>query len=141
MDDLHPAHLAAQGLRPVAAAVLVAPEGRSPLAVSPRVTAFVHAPARDAAARWVDACPTEAPTADGAAVLAWARAAGLEQIVVPRAPTDPLRDAVDRIERAVGIPVVRPLRDWDAAAWPHAGAEYFRSKGRVAAILETVAEG
>jgi deoxyribodipyrimidine photo-lyase len=137
-DDLHPDFLRARGLAPVAAAVLVAPEGRSPLAVAPHVVAHVEGLARDAATRQSEVCPTEVPTADPAHVAAWAEAAGLEQVVAPYAPVGPLRDALDEVERRLAIPLVRPLRAWDAAAWPFATAGFFKVRSRMATVLEAI---
>ncbi len=137
-DDLHPDFLLARGLRPATAAILIAPAGRSPLAVSANVTSFTQRLAEDAAARLSAIFPCAAPTDDPVAIVRWAMAAELEQIVVPYTPVGPARTALDRVEAALTIPVIRPLRAWDATAWPHATAGFFKVKARTADILEAI---
>ena len=132
-DDLHAGWLLARGLEPAGTAALLAPGGRSPRAVAGAVRAFSRALAEDAVAR----LPAPGPvTEDAAEVAAWAR--GFDRVVTPYAPIGPLRSALD----ASGIAAVRPLRDWDAAAWPHATAGFFRFRRAADAILATIpAEG
>ena len=133
-DELHPAHLTARGLEPAAVAVLIAPAGRSPLVPSRGVRAFTTALAEDAAERWGGGPVTEDPEA----ILAWASSERLEQVVIPYAPVGPVRSALDLLEPRWGVPVTRPLRDWDAAAWPHATAGFFRVKTKMTDILATI---
>ncbi|WP_371153771.1 FAD-binding domain-containing protein [Jannaschia sp. 2305UL9-9] len=137
-DDLHPDFLLARGLRPTAAAVLVAPSERSPLAVSSRVQGFTRDLAQDAADRVADTCPCAPVTNDPDAVVAWAETAGLQQLVVPYTPVGPARDAVARIRTSLSIPVVELLRAWDAAAWPHTTAGFFKIKARMSQIFEAI---
>jgi deoxyribodipyrimidine photo-lyase len=137
-DDLSAGFLQQRGLRPVAAMALIAPEGRSPLAVSPRVAGFGEALARDALARLP--CPAGEVVRRAEAVAEWAEAEALEQVVAPHAPVGPVRAELDRAEDLLAVPLVRPLRDWDAAAWPHCTAGFFRLKKAMAAILDTRAE-
>ena len=139
-DDLHPAFLRARGLEPAAVAVLTTGAALSPLAVSRRVLDFKAALCTDALRRW-------GGTGDGAvltdvdAVAEWSRDAEVEQIVAPYAPVGPTQDALDALAGRIGVPLVRPLRDWDAAAWPHATAGFFKLRSRAAAVFATVAEG
>ncbi|TFL18540.1 FAD-binding domain-containing protein [Jannaschia formosa] len=135
-DDLHPDYLFARGLTPDAAAVLISPAGRSPLAVSPKVAAFVRGLAEDAAARVSASLVTDRPEE----IVAWAREAGLRQVVAPYAPVGPGRAALDRVAAALDIPVIRPLRAWDQAVWPHATAGYFKVKARLERVLEAIPE-
>ncbi|PWJ20491.1 FAD-binding domain-containing protein [Jannaschia seohaensis] len=137
-DDLHPDYLFARGLAPDAAIVLIAPEDRSPLAVSPNVTAFTEALAKDAATRLRDRCGDMPVATAPEAVVAWAEAAGLEQIVTPYAPVGPGRDALDRVAAALDLPVIRPLRAWDQTAWPYATAGFFKVKSKMTRILEAI---
>jgi deoxyribodipyrimidine photo-lyase len=139
-DDLHPDYLFARGLDPVAGAVLTATAGRSPLAVSPLVAAHADGLARDAAARLRETCPTAEPTDAVDGIVAWVEAEGLEQVVVPYAPVGPARAAVDRLETRLAVPVVRPLRAWDASAWPFATAGFFKVKVKLPRVLEAIAE-
>ena len=137
-DDLAPDALAAR-LGPCAAATIETVPDRSPLEVSPRVVAFARAGMADCAARLgLDA---REPLADVAAVLRWARAAGLDQVVTPHAPVGPAADQLAGIEAALtgaGIPLVRVLRRLDAEAWPHATAGYFRFRRAIPRLLEEV---
>jgi deoxyribodipyrimidine photo-lyase len=137
-DDLHPDFLRTRGLEPVAAAVLIAPAARSPLAVSDRVVSFTTALAEDAALLQRKTCPTQAPTTDPEAIVAWAEAEGLRQIVTPYVPVGPMREAVDALEARLPIPLIRPLRAWDAATWPYATAGFFKAKARLRDVLETI---
>ncbi len=128
-DDLHPDFLFARGLEPAGTAALVAPAARTPLTVAPKVAAFTTALAEDAVSR----APHPGPVTDDTAEIArWA--AGFDHIVTPYAPTGWLRDTLDRS----GIATHRPLRDWDAAAWPHATAGFFRLRKRIPDILDTI---
>ncbi len=129
-DDLAPGFLLDAGLAPVATAVLIAPRGRSPLATAERVVAFTEAAAADALGTWGDRLGARAgPLDDAAAVVAWARAARLRQVVIPWAPVGPAASLAARaagLLAAEGIPVARALRRYDAAAWPHATHGFFR---------------
>ncbi len=129
-DDLHPDFLLARGLRPDGVAVLTAIAGRSPLAVAPTVHAFTDALAHDAAAR-IDAPPGPIGPASPA-LDDWAR--GFDHIVAPHAPVGPARTALD----ALAVPQLRPLRAWDAAAWPGSVAGFFRFRRATDDILATI---
>ncbi|GIT91877.1 hypothetical protein JANAI62_23340 [Jannaschia pagri] len=137
-DDLHPNFLWSRGLRPATAAVLIAPDGRSPLAVSSHVTQFTSDLAQDALARCAERCETGPVTADPEDILAWAEDAGLEQIVVPYTPVGPAREQLDRLAPRLPSPVVRPVRAWDAAAWPYATAGFFKVKTKMGRIFEAI---
>ncbi|MGB3406437.1 MAG: FAD-binding domain-containing protein [Jannaschia sp.] len=139
-DDLHPDFLFARGLAPVAAAILTAAEGRSSLKVAPEVIAFTEGLAADAAERLRDRCPCDAPTANVDAIVAWARDADLRQIVVPHTPVGPARTKLDALADRLDIPVIRPLRAWDGAVWPHATAGFFKVKAQMGTTLGTIAQ-
>ena len=47
-----------------------------------------------------------------------------------------MRDALD----ALPLVLHRPLRAWDAVAWPHATAGYFRFRKAIPDILDTLAD-
>ncbi|MEM7489787.1 MAG: FAD-binding domain-containing protein [Pseudomonadota bacterium] len=130
-DDLHPDYLLGRGLEAADVAVLIAPSGRSPLTVSEKVRRFTHALAEDALTRWAGSGPV---TEDTGEVARWAE--GFDHVVTPYAPIGPLRQALD----GSGIATIRPLRAWDAAAWPHATAGFFKVKAKMPAVLETVAQ-
>ncbi|MGR3541379.1 MAG: FAD-binding domain-containing protein [Hasllibacter sp.] len=122
-DDLWADHVLPR-MEGAPVAVMLSPQGRSPLKVSAKVTDWTRAAAEDAMrergieARWLDG-PGDA--AD------WARSEGLTQIVTPYAPAGPAADALMAAERA-GLPLVRALRDHDARAWPKATAGFFKLK-------------
>ena len=129
-DDLHPDFLLARGLEPADVAVLIQPQGRSPLTVATQVRDFTRALAEDAATRLDGTGPV---TDDPAEIAAWAK--GFDHLVAPHLPTGPVRDALAGTELAP----LQPLRDWDAAAWPHAHAGYFKVKTKMPDIFEAIA--
>ncbi|MEM9798327.1 MAG: FAD-binding domain-containing protein [Pseudomonadota bacterium] len=139
-DDLHPDFLFARGFEPDGAAILVAPAGRSPLSVAKQVKAFTHALAEDAAARISERCPCAEVTDDPEAIATWIRTAGFEQVVTPYAPVGPARTQLDRLAGDLDIPVIRPIRAWDQAAWPYATAGFFKLKSKIPGILSTIAQ-
>ncbi|MCU0912506.1 MAG: FAD-binding domain-containing protein, partial [Rhodobacteraceae bacterium] len=142
-DDLSPGFLLDAGLVPEATALLLGHRARSPLAVAAPVTAFTEGAAADAAACWGDRLgPVTGPLGDAGAVLAWARAADLRQVVMPWAPTGPaagLATEAGRLLDAAGIPLFRALRPFDAAAWPHATHGFFRFREAVAPLVDRIA--
>ena len=114
--------------------VLLATEGRSPLAVSDRVRAFARGAAEDAAARRGGGAVLEGAEA----VADWAAAAGAEAVIAPYAARGPTRAALDAAEAALearGIALRRAVRGWDAAAWPHATAGFFRFRQRIPELV------
>jgi deoxyribodipyrimidine photo-lyase len=131
-DDLSPGFLFDLGLSPVATALLAHPEGRSPLVVSDRVIGFSRGAVEDAARRWsarlgevrgLEADPAPDALAD------WVAALRAEQVVSAHAPVGPVARRLSALEAALaarGIPVIRQMRDEDAAAWPHATHGFFR---------------
>ncbi|KIT14588.1 FAD-binding domain-containing protein [Jannaschia aquimarina] len=137
-DDLHPDYLFARGLDAVATSVLTAAEGRSPFEVSGHVLSFTRALAEDACERLGKDCCT--PISDVDAIAAWAQAAGLDQIVTPYAPVGPVRDRLDRLDAALDIPVIRPVRAWDQRAWPHCTAGFFKLKKKIPDLMESIPE-
>jgi deoxyribodipyrimidine photo-lyase len=131
-DDLSPGFLFDLGLSPVATALLAHPEGRSPLVVSDRVIGFSRGAVEDAARRWsarlgevrgLEGDPAPDALAD------WVAALRAEQVVSAHAPVGPVARRLSALEAALaarGIPLIRQMRDEDAAAWPHATHGFFR---------------
>jgi deoxyribodipyrimidine photo-lyase len=73
-----------------------------------------------------------------AAVVDWARGAGLTQVVTPYAPVGPVADrlaAMGAALEAAGVRLVRVRRTWDTAAWPQATRGFFRFRTTVPALL------
>jgi len=72
-------------------------------------------------------------------IIDWARAHGLKQLVTAYVPVGPtagaMRELSDRLADH-GIVLVRALRKWDHAAWPHATRGFFPFKKRIPALLE-----
>jgi deoxyribodipyrimidine photo-lyase len=139
-EDLSPAFLLdALGAQPEAHAALIVVAGRSPLPVSDMVTRFTREAVADSLGRWSGRMGAAGPvTEDVAAVAAWAEAESLDQVVTAFAPVGPAGAALDVLDRRLqqsGIPLVRVLRDWDAAAWPHATHGFFRFKERIPELV------
>ena len=130
-DDLWADHLfpAMEGA-PIA--VLLSPEGRSPLKVSPKVLDWTRAAAEDVvrtrglSPRWLSS-PEEA--------AAWAADEGLKKVVAPYAPAGPAADSIAAARQA-GLPLVQALRPYDAAAWPLATAGFFKLKKAIPKLTE-----
>ncbi len=131
-DDLSPHVVPARGVRLVGTALMAAPEGRSPLAVSPAVCIFVRQAVEAAAALQADRLGPIRPLAQPdtvEALLSWAEAQGASQIVTPYAPVGPMATRLAEVERACharGLTLVRCLRDEDRALWPLATHGFFR---------------
>lgn len=139
-DDLSPGFLTARGLLPSGIGLLACDDARSPLDTAAPVRAFTSAAIADMAARQAGGPDALAGPwrGDDAVDAAFDWASGFRQIVMPWAPTGPARDRVDALARrldAAGIPLVRVLRDHDAAAWPHATHGFFRFREKIPTLL------
>jgi deoxyribodipyrimidine photo-lyase len=126
------------------AATLVVPGvfARSPLAVAPAVVAFTDGAIADATARHSGALgPVTRFVAAPArsALVDWARARGIGQIVMPYVPVGPAADTLAPLiaaARAANLPLVEVLRPYDAAAWPHATAGFFRFREMIPQLVK-----
>jgi len=104
--------------------------------------AYVNAALADAVARaeahW-QAPAARLPEADMApALIDWARAAGLRQIVTPYAPVGPVADRAALLAAALtraGLRLVPIRRTWDEAAFPHATRGFFQFRAAIPALL------
>jgi deoxyribodipyrimidine photo-lyase len=133
-EDLCPAFLIDQGLRPMSIAVLTDVTGRSPLAVADQVHRFTAGAIADTLAR-LNAWDAPVFTDEGA-LLAFAEHEGALQIVTPYAPVGPVATRLGTLARqskARGMTVARVLRDHDRQAWPHATHGFFRFREAVMA--------
>ena len=123
-------------------AILLSHAGRSPRGVSDGVDAFTRAAAADAMTRAQgDLGPV---TNRVEAILDWAERLGAAQIVAPRASIGPGASAQRRLRKAAearGISLVRRVRPYDAAAWPHATHGFFRFKGVIPDLLSEIGAG
>ena len=137
-DDLCPDDLLRQGLAPVAAATVQASAGRSHLTVAPQVAGFTQGAIADCTARLADRIGPVTPCTGTAAVVAWARAADLRQVVMHHAPTGPARDALPGLRAALaaaGVTLSVQIRPIDALAWPCATAGYFKFRDALPRIV------
>lgn len=143
-EDLSPGYALDLLDRPsVGQAALISVSGRSPRAVSPLVTEFTHAAVEDCLNRHAGRLGPRGPvTEDVDTVLAWATDLALEQVVTPYAPVGPAATRLRKLEKALGdtgITLARPIRDWDAAAWPHATHGFFRFKENIPDLIAPLA--
>ncbi|WP_439813749.1 FAD-binding domain-containing protein [Zavarzinia sp. CC-PAN008] len=75
---------------------------------------------------------------DADAVAEWAAGLGVVEVVTALAPQGPEAARLVTVEAALaarGIRLVRLLRPWDAAAWPHATAGFFRMARQIPALV------
>ncbi|MEO0829178.1 MAG: DNA photolyase, partial [Pseudomonadota bacterium] len=138
-DDLSPSWLLEGGLAPSSIACLLSAHGRSPLEVAQSVMDFTKGAAEDALARYGDRCGGAGPiTQEPREVVDWATALGVSQVVSPLAPVGPGAKAQRRLRDALadaGIDLVRPIRPYDAAAWPYATAGFFKFKEKIPTLV------
>ncbi len=113
-------------------AVLRGDAGRSPLALSGRVTAFTSAIIADALAQ--TGLPQGPVTGDPDEITAWAQGLGAAQIVMAYVPQGPARDLVAGLRRE--MKTVELIRPYDAAAWPHAKAGFFKFKAAIPRLIQ-----
>jgi deoxyribodipyrimidine photo-lyase len=145
-DDLSPGwlldRLAGDGVVPETSAVLLSDDARSPLVVSSLVTAFTDGAVADALTRHVARLGSPGVTHRGdgfaAGLVEWAQAAGLTQVVAPHAPAGPSAERLGHLWHRLGqrgIRLVRVMRPFDRAAWPHATHGFFRFKDAIPRLV------
>jgi deoxyribodipyrimidine photo-lyase len=144
-EDLEPTSLLAEhpslAGRLAAAAVSSDPAGRSPAGVSDAVAAFTSGAVADAAERTLDATGRRARVLRDAApstIVDWARAEGLDTVVVPLAPVGPVRERLDALRPVLaseGVALVTLRRRWDGTAWPHASRGFFPFRERIPELV------
>lgn len=141
-DDLNPGDVLRSGLAPTHTATLLTHGDRSPLVVSPQVAQFTRGAAEDSLARYGAKLGAVSEPFEGAAsipdLVAWAGAAGVRQIVTPYAPVGPAQEALDQLEYRLkphDISLVRVMRDYDRAAWPHATHGFFKFKEKIPQLV------
>ncbi|WP_371060008.1 FAD-binding domain-containing protein [Rhodosalinus sp. 5P4] len=131
-EDLAPGPLFEAGLAPRATAVLSSVDGLSPLAVAPHLLAFVEGAIDDATARWAARLGPVTRLSCADDIAEWAAANGIEQVVTPYPPVGPAADAL------AGRDVIRILRPYDAAAWPHATQGFSSFRARIPSLLDGI---
>ena len=125
-DDLSPEWLR-DDVKPAAMAAFNGTAQRSPLIVAPKVI------------DWTDAAITDTETHIGPlprtntpeAIDNWATYQGLDAIVMSYAPVGGTADVL----RDVKTPMIRRIRPYDAAAWPHATAGFFKFKSKIPKLM------
>jgi deoxyribodipyrimidine photo-lyase len=146
-DDLSPGWLldrmAADGLTPASTAVLMSDDARSPLAVSPLVTAFTEGAVADALVRHAPRLGAPGGTHRGEgfarALTDWAVGERLAQVVAPHAAAGPSGERLAHLGQRLGqhgIRLVRVMRPYDRAAWPHATHGFFRFKDTIPWLVQ-----
>ena len=123
-DDLSPEWLP-QGLP---TAIYDGTRHRSPLNVSPYVTDFVSGAISDLKVRSGSPLATPQTTEE---IDAWAKDTKLEALVLAHPPVGGTADAI----AALKTPVIRQIRPYDQAAWPHAKAGFFKFKTQIPKLL------
>ena len=109
--------------------------------MAPEVATFTGALVDDLVEREGTRLGPVARVAEVRDVLDWARKAGLAEVVSPHVPVGPAADALAGLGRALsdaGIRLIRPLRPYDAAAWPHATHGFFRFREAIPGLLGQV---
>ncbi|WP_305969506.1 MULTISPECIES: FAD-binding domain-containing protein [unclassified Mameliella] len=129
-DDLSPGWMLDAGLRPTGTALLTSGARLSPMEPAPQVTRFRAALVQETADRWQDRLgPTrKAQTAEDIAAMAGDLDA--EQIVTAYAPTGPVAEILQELDG-----VEQLLRPYDARAWPHATAGFFKFRKFIPTLL------
>ncbi|WP_349037578.1 FAD-binding domain-containing protein [Pseudotabrizicola sp. 4114] len=142
-DDLSPDWLLQVGLRPLSTAFLLAPDARSPRPVSPLIKEFLRRAVTDCSRRLAaDLSTLHGPVQGPGAVdalVAWARQSGAAQIVTPFAPVGPVASLLASLDTrlaAENIRLVRAMRPYDAALWPHATQGFFRFHQTARALVQ-----
>ncbi len=125
------------GLDIRACATLATSHLRSPLPVADLVTRFEAGALADTAAR-AGQSPVTLRADHPDALVKWAAAAGVTQIVTPYvtrgATYDWMAEAKPYLQ-AKGITLAEWRRDWDAAIWPHATAGFFKVKQQIPRLI------
>jgi deoxyribodipyrimidine photo-lyase len=131
-----------------AVAGVTAVSARSPLPAGPLPAVFARGAVDDALARLHAAlgCPTvHWPAGVGAAaVIDWARAAGVARIATAYAPVGPTAEWLEGLRAPLaraGITLTVPRRAWDDALWTLATRGFFPLKEQVPVALRRLGLG
>ncbi len=127
-EDLSPGWLLDR-VTPIATAVVQTTAARCPLAVSPRVTEFVHDAMTDCHARFSGRLGPVS-VLEPEALPDWIAAHDIEQLVTSYLPVGPTADALNQTD------MVQIMRPFDADAWPHATHGFFRFKEKIPQLLK-----
>lgn len=129
-EDLLPERVLGPSLIEGASArfVLSGEPPRSPLGTAARVRGFVSSACENTAER-LDAQRIEA--------VEDALAAG-GVVVTPFAPVGPIATAIQAAEERSGTRLLRVVRSYDRAAWPHAKAGFFKLSKKIPSLLQAL---
>lgn len=138
-DDLHAESL------PLAADV-VGVAALAPVAVGERdgpSARFAFGALHDGVARAAHHFNVSGSVLEAGALAAWAKALGVQDIVTPYAPTGLTAWALDQLRHDMannGVRLVRIVRPYDARAWPHATAGFFKFREKIPSLLRGLAQ-
>lgn len=141
-EDLSPGWLLPQGIKPASLAALTSTSARSPLIVAPQVYEFTAKSMEDCLARHSARLGHAAvSTTQIGDIVAWAKDKGLTQVVTSFAPVGPVADRLRDLETALGkngTALIRRIRPYDRAAWPHATHGFFRFRAKIPLLLDRI---
>ncbi|MEM1263560.1 MAG: FAD-binding domain-containing protein, partial [Pseudomonadota bacterium] len=127
-DDFSP-WPAIAGAQIASVAMLNSVNARTDTGVASNVAQFVTALSNDSAQSIEGRLGLVPQTvADSDAIIAWAEAQQLRQVIMPYTPVGPSADLLTDLANRLGkrdIRLANPLRRWDEAAWPHATRGFF----------------
>ena len=136
-DDLSPGFVLPTDWAPAATLLLDATDGLSPLAVAPHVGQFAQGAMQDVSDRWRDRLGAVTGPCPPEQLIDWIDNNDLAQIITPYAPVGPVADALRQIEtKRPQVRLIRLLRPYDGAAWPHATRGFFKFRDRIPELLE-----
>lgn len=141
-DDFDLTHLLAAAPKNIhAAAYMPSLTGVSPWHVSGALQSFVDGLRKDGLIRYADRLPDVSDTTTVDDVIAWAKYADLEQIMVPAPTIGPMRITLDKITAqlsAAGIQTCEIRAPYDTLCWPKATHGFFRFKENIPKFIETL---
>jgi deoxyribodipyrimidine photo-lyase len=133
---------------PVALLGAVTTSSRSPLPVGLAAREFAIGAVADAIERAARnfSLPAQSAQSDSwdDALLAWARANGLDTVVTAYAPVGPVAERLASARQTLadnGIRLVQLRRAYDTCTWQHANKGFFRLKSRIPDVLQQLGMG
>lgn len=134
-EDLNPGYVLNQ-CEPSTCAVLSPQTSVGPLSPAPQVAAFREAAQSDALKRFSARLLGAVHVKDANAILDWAAAQGVQQIVTAYAPVGPTAECLHAVAQSPNAPAVcRVMRRYDAQAWPFATRGFFAFKKHIPDLL------
>jgi len=141
-DDFDLTHLLAAAPKNLhAAAYIPSLTGVSSWHVSVTVQSFVDGLRKECLTRYADRLPDLSDTTTVKDVIAWAKNADLEQIIVQTPTVGPMRTTLDKITvqlSATGVQTCEIRTPYDTLCWPKATHGFFRFKENIPKFIETL---